>query len=160
VDIKKVTRRLDAFEMKCYRRLLHVSWTEKRTNNSIRSQINRMKTVTTRVMERKINLFGHICRMKDDKTYKNGAVCQNRWKKKARKACKKMDRRHYRMEWRKRMDGKDRSRTEKWFFGQRDGVVGLDGLRTMGNDGWMLQLVVTAFILLIVYDGDLHVMHC
>ena len=63
-------RRLDAFEMKCYRRMLHVKWTDKRTNESIRTQINRLKTATTRVMERKISLFGHICRMQDDRLIK------------------------------------------------------------------------------------------
>ena len=63
---KEDRRRLDAFEMKCYRRMFRIRWTEKRTNDSIRVQINRLKTVTTRVMERKMSMFGHICRMHDD----------------------------------------------------------------------------------------------
>ncbi len=71
MDIKKEDkRRLDAFEMKCYRRILRVRWTEKRTNDSIRVQINRLKTVTIRILERKMSFFGHICRMQDDRLIK------------------------------------------------------------------------------------------
>lgn len=53
-------RRLGAFVMKCYRRFFHVCSTEKNTNNIIKSQINRIKTVTTRITERKITFFVQI----------------------------------------------------------------------------------------------------
>ena len=79
---KEDKRRLDAFEMRCYRRMLRVKWTERRTNESIRVQINRMKTITTRVLERKMSFFGHICRMKDDRLIKMVVFAKTEGKRK------------------------------------------------------------------------------
>jgi hypothetical protein len=50
-------RRLDVYEVECYsRRMLRIRWTQKRTDDCIRVQINRQQTVTTRVLERIISL--------------------------------------------------------------------------------------------------------
>ena len=63
-------RKLNAFEMNCYRRLMGISWREKVTNEDIRTALKRKKTIVERVQERKLQLFGHICRMKDDRLIK------------------------------------------------------------------------------------------
>ena len=60
-------RRLLAFEMKCYRRLLKIRWQDKVTNASIRERLQRNETVVDTVKRRKLQLFGHICRMPDDR---------------------------------------------------------------------------------------------
>ena len=66
-------KRLAAFEMHCYRRLLRIRWQDFQTNESIRRQ----HTIVDTVRRRKLELFGHICRMPDNRTLKRvlfGAV--------------------------------------------------------------------------------------
>jgi hypothetical protein len=60
---KKVKDLLMAFEMRCYRRILHIWWQQKITNEEVRRRTRRKQNVVQTVMERKLNLFGHICRM-------------------------------------------------------------------------------------------------
>jgi len=70
-------KRLAAFEMRCYRRLLRIRWQDFQTNESIRRQLSRQHTIVDRVRRRKLELFGHICRMPDNRTLKRvlfGAV--------------------------------------------------------------------------------------
>lgn len=70
--IKKVDReKILAFEMYCYRRMLHLNWKMKVTNKEIRSKLNIKEDLMQRVMGRKLGLFGHICRMDDDRKIKN-----------------------------------------------------------------------------------------
>lgn len=63
-------KRLLAFEMKCYRRILKIKWTEKRTNEDIRKMICRKYTIIDIIKKRKLQLFGHICRMSDSRLVK------------------------------------------------------------------------------------------
>ena len=70
---------LAAFEMRCYRRLLHrpIRWQDFQTNESIRRQISRQHTIVDSVRRRKLELFGRICRMPDNRILKRvlfGAV--------------------------------------------------------------------------------------
>ena len=62
---------LMAFEMKCYRRILHIQWQQKITNSDIRRRLDIKKNVVQMIMERKLKLFGHICRMDDNRLVKN-----------------------------------------------------------------------------------------
>ena len=59
-----------AFEMKCYRRILQVCWQQRITNVEIRRRVGNKKNIVQLIMERKLNLFGHICRMKDERLVK------------------------------------------------------------------------------------------
>lgn len=62
--LKKVDRaKILAFEMYCYRRLLHISWTQKITNLEIRKRLGLKEDLVQAIMRRKLQLFGHICRM-------------------------------------------------------------------------------------------------
>jgi len=61
-----------AFEMKCYRRILHIRWQQKVTNKEIRPRVGTTKNIIVGViLERKLNLFGHICRMEEIRLVKN-----------------------------------------------------------------------------------------
>ena len=62
---------LMAFEMKCYRRILHIHWQQEITNSEIRQRLDTKKNVVQMIMERKLKLFGHICRMDDNRLVKN-----------------------------------------------------------------------------------------
>jgi hypothetical protein len=62
--------RLRAFETRCYRRLLGIHWFDRVTNEAVRTRVGRAETVVDTVRRRKIELFGHICRMNDERMLK------------------------------------------------------------------------------------------
>ena len=55
-------RALEAFEMWTYRRMLRISWRDRRTNASVLSQINTNMELLQLVKKRKLVFFGHLCR--------------------------------------------------------------------------------------------------
>ena len=55
-------RRLEAAEMWCYRRLLRISWTEKKTNKSILDELQTKRELLAQIIKRKMAFFGHACR--------------------------------------------------------------------------------------------------
>ena len=55
-------RRLEAAEMWCYRRLLRITWTEKRTNKSILDELQTRRELLAQIIKRKMSFFGHACR--------------------------------------------------------------------------------------------------
>src|SRR6218665_73663 len=58
------------FEMKCYSRILRIRWEQKITNEEVCRRVRCRKNIVQQIMERKLNLFGHICRMKDNRLVK------------------------------------------------------------------------------------------
>ena len=62
---KKDKDSLLAFEMKCYRRILHIRWQQRITNVEVRRRVGNSRNIIQRIVERKLSLFGHICRMGD-----------------------------------------------------------------------------------------------
>ena len=64
------TSRLRAFETKCLRRLLNVNWQQKIKNTDIMKRSGTSINIVQRVIERKLNFFGHIRRMQDDRLLK------------------------------------------------------------------------------------------
>ena len=56
--------------MRCYRRILVVKWQDRRTNEEIRAVVQRKETVIDAIRMRKLQPFGHICRMPDDRLLK------------------------------------------------------------------------------------------
>ena len=59
--IKKAEhRRLDAFELWCWRRLLRVSWTARRANQSIQKEISPECLLEGLMLKLKLQSFGHL----------------------------------------------------------------------------------------------------
>ena len=59
--IKKAEhRRIEAFELWCWRRLLRVSWTARRSNQSILKEINPEYSLQRRILKLKLQYFGHL----------------------------------------------------------------------------------------------------
>jgi len=59
--IKKVEcRRIDAFELWCWRRLLKVPWRVRRSNQSILEEINPEDSLDGLVLKLKLQYFGHL----------------------------------------------------------------------------------------------------
>ena len=57
---KAQRRRIDAFELWCWRRLLRVSWTETRSNQSILKEISPEYSLEGLMLKLKLQYFGHM----------------------------------------------------------------------------------------------------
>ena len=59
--MKKVeSRRIDAFELWCWRRLLRVLWTARRSNQSILKEISPGISLEGLMLKLKLQYFGHL----------------------------------------------------------------------------------------------------
>ena len=75
--IKKAEpRRTDAFELWCWRRLLRVLWTARRSNQSILKEINPDYSLEGLLLKLKLQYFGHLIRRVDslEKTLMLGEI--------------------------------------------------------------------------------------
>ena len=64
--VKKAERqRIDAFEVWCWRRLLRVLWTARRSNQSILKEISPGISLEGRMLKLKLQYFGHLMRRVD-----------------------------------------------------------------------------------------------
>jgi len=59
---KADTKKIEAFENWCWRKMLRISWIEKRTNASIQQQLKITTSLVNRIKRNKLNYFGHIMR--------------------------------------------------------------------------------------------------
>ena len=64
--IKKAKhQRIDAFEIWCWRRLLRVPWTARRSNQSILKEISPESSLEGLMLKLKLQYFGHLMRKTD-----------------------------------------------------------------------------------------------
>ena len=73
---KAECRRMDAFELWCWRRLLRVPWTARRSNQSILKEISPGCSLEGLMLELKLQYFGHLIRRVDslEKTLMLGGI--------------------------------------------------------------------------------------
>ena len=69
-------RRIDAFELWCWRRLLRVPWTTKRSNQSILKEISPEYSLEGLILKMKLQYFSHLMRRTDsfEKTLMLGKI--------------------------------------------------------------------------------------
>ena len=69
-------RRIDAFELWCWRRLLRVPWTARRSNQSTLKEINPRISLEGMMLKLKLQYFGHLMRRVDslEKTLMLGGI--------------------------------------------------------------------------------------
>ena len=82
--IKKAEhRRIDAFELWCWRRLLRVSWTARRSNQSILKEISPEHSLEGLMLKLKLQYFGHLMQRNDscEKTLMLGKIEDRRRRK-------------------------------------------------------------------------------
>ena len=75
--IKKAERQTtDASELWCWRRLLRVPWTARRSNQSLLQEINPEFSLEELMLKLKLQYFGHLVRRADslEKTLKLGKI--------------------------------------------------------------------------------------
>ena len=86
--IKKAEcKRIDAFELWCWRRLLRVPWTARRFNQSILKEISPGISLEGMMLKLKFQYFGHLMRRVDslEKTLMLGGIGGRR-----RRGCQRM----------------------------------------------------------------------
>ena len=73
---KAERRRIDAFELWCWRRLLRVPWTARRSNQSILKEISPGCLLEGMMLKLKLQYFGHLMRRADslEKTLMLGEI--------------------------------------------------------------------------------------
>ena len=73
---KAERRRIDAFEVWCWRRLLRVPWTARRSNPSILKEISPGCSLKGMMLKLKLQYFGHLMRKVDslEKTLMPGGI--------------------------------------------------------------------------------------
>ena len=69
---EEIRRRLDAFEMWCYRRILKISWTDRVTNIEVLRRVGETdKNIYRTICRRKLKFAGHVLRGS------SGEMCKN-----------------------------------------------------------------------------------
>ena len=132
-NVKKAERRrIDAFELWCWRRLLKAPWTSRRSNQSILKEISPGCSLEGLMLKLKLQYFGHLMWRADslEKTMMLGGIGGRRrrgWQ---------------RMRW---LDGITDSmdlswvNSGSWWWTGRPGVLQFMGLQRVGHD-WATEL--------------------
>ena len=87
VGLKAEHRRTDAFELWCWRRLLRVPWSARRSNQSILKVISLEYSLQGLMLKLKLQFFGHLIQRTDslEKTLMLGKIeGGRRWQQKMR----------------------------------------------------------------------------
>ena len=90
--IKKAEhQRIDAFDMWCWRRLLRVPWTARRSNQSILKEISPKYSLEGLMLKLKLQYFGHLMRRADsfEKTLMLGKI--EGWRRRGRQRMRWFD---------------------------------------------------------------------
>ena len=75
--IKKAEhQRIDAFKLQCWRRLLRVPWTTRKSNQSVLKEVNPEYSLEGLMLKLKLQYFGHLMRRADslEKTLMLGKI--------------------------------------------------------------------------------------
>ena len=82
---KAERRRMDAFELWCWRRLLRVPWTARRSNQSILKEISPGCSLKGLKLKLKLQYFGHLMRrlthLKDPESWKDEGGRRRGWQR-------------------------------------------------------------------------------
>ena len=121
---KAERRRIDAFEVWCWRRLLRVPWTARRSNQSILKEISPEYSLERLLLKLKLQYFGHLM-WRADSFEKTLMLRKIEGRRKGQQ----------RMRW---LDGVGVNSRSWWWTG-RPGMLQSIGLQRVGRD-WAIEL--------------------
>ena len=124
---KAESRRIDGFELWCWRRLLRVLWTARRSNQSILKEINPGISLEVMMLKLKLQYFGHLMRRVDslEKTLMLGGIWGRR-----RMGPQRWDGWMASLTWWTRVWVNSRS----WWWTRRPGMLRFTGSQRVGHD--------------------------
>ena len=131
--IKKAEHwRIDAFELGCWRRLLRVSWTARRLNQSILKEINSKYSLEGLMLKLKLQNFGHLMWRVDsfEKALMLGGSGGRRRRGRQRMRWLMASRTRWTWVW---------VNSGSWWWTGRPGVMWFMGLQRVGHD-WATKL--------------------
>ena len=141
--LKKAERqRIDAFELWCWRRLLRVPWTARRSNKSILKEISPVCSLEGLMLKLNLQYFGHLTRRVDslEKTLTLGGI----WGQE-----KKGTTEHEMAGWPPRLDGHQFGlNSGSWWWTGRPGVLRFLGSQRVGHNwatelNWFSKILIT-----------------
>ena len=142
VGLKAECQRIDAFELWCWKRLLRVPWTARRSNQSILKEISPEHSLERLILKLKLQYFGHLMRRADslEKTLMLGKIESGKWE-------------WQRMRWWMASPARwtwvwvD---SESWWWTRRPGVLWFMKLQRVGHD-WATELNWPHYILIYLF---------
>ena len=132
--VKKAERwRIDAFELWCWRRLLRVSWTARRSNQSILKEISPGISLERMMLKLKLQYFGHLMRRVDslEKTLMLGGIGGRRRRGRQRMRCWMASLTRWTWVW---------VNSGSWWWTGRPGMLRFTGSQRVGHD-WATDLI-------------------
>ena len=119
--------RIDAFELWCWRRLLRVPWTARRSKQSILKEIGLGCSLEGLMLKLKPQSFGHLMRRADsfEKTLMLGTI-----EGKRRRGQQRIEM----VEWHHRLNGHEFEQAGRQWRTGRPGVLQFMGLQRVGHD--------------------------
>ena len=87
---KAERRRIDAFEVWCWRRLLRVPWTARRSNKSILKEINPEYSLERLMLKLKLQYFGHLMQTGALETSLEKSLMLGKTEGRRRRGCQRM----------------------------------------------------------------------
>ena len=130
---KAECRRIDAFELWCWRRLLRVPWTARRSNQSILREISPGCSLKGMMLKLKLQYFGHLMQRVDslEKTLMLGGIGDRRRKGRQRMRCWMASLTRWTWVW---------VNSGSWWWTGRPGVLRFKGSQRVGHD-WATDLI-------------------
>ena len=127
--------RIDAFELWCWRRLLRVPWTARRSNQSILKEINPGISLDEMMLKLKLQYFGHLMQRVDslEKTVMLGGIGGRRRRGRPRGWMASLT--WWTWIW---------VNSGSWWWTGRPAVLQFMGLKRVGHD-WATELNWTTF---------------
>ena len=132
-NIKKAEhRRIDAFELWCWRRLLRVLWTARRSNQPILKEISPGCSLEEMMLKLKLQYFGHLMWKADslEKTLMLGGIGGRRRRGRQRMKCWMASPTWWTWVW---------VNSGSWWWTGRPGLLWFMGLQRAGHD-WATEL--------------------